>query len=220
MGKLLLMLCAILSLSADAQVIRRRPPVYYTAGGAVSYTTVWDTIDCDERDGYSAGTDERLSFDEERIFLGNDGPGTEDGGFEFALAVAQGKTIDSCFVWLYLRGTSYSMASTDTLQWGVYDADSATFYDNSHTHRISDHQTLVSTKIDVVFADPGTEGWVKSPNLASIFQTVVNRVGWASGNYAGFVLFSRTVAAGHDFAIEAWYDTEGADLPYIKVVYH
>lgn len=203
--------CWITATSQD--VVSRRTTA------TVSYTTVMDTIDSDNRDGYSVGIDERLSYDEERIFVGNDGPGLEDVGFEFALAVPKDATVDSCFVWLYLRGTSYLMDNADTLQWGVYDVDNAAVYDSTHTHRISAHHALTDS-IDVVFAAPGTEGWVKSPNLASILQPVVNRAGWSSGNYAGFPLYSRTVAAGHDFAIEAWLDTEGPDLPYIKVVYH
>jgi hypothetical protein len=207
-------LALLISLSAFGQ---NKAP-FKIASQAISYTTVRDTIDAANRNGYSliAETYEI----EDGIHVGGDDTYYYDAGLEFQLNIPQGSTIDTAFIYMNLNTNSGWLAS-DTIDIGVYNVDNASVFVTGHTHTISNHQTMSATKIawgGVTQTSLGDA--IVTPNIKNVIQVAVNRGSWSANNYVGIVLAARTQTLNHHLFTFSYGGGVAEWIPSIRVVYH
>jgi hypothetical protein len=201
----------LLASLAQAQVLA--PFYVVSSGGGGGSVTVRDTVTADNEDGTdnSTGPAEYLSVGGyDQIY----GPGpTREMGLIFQLAVPQGKTIDSVFIWVYVR--DYGVLNSMRVK--CYDVDNAPIFNATHTHMLNAHATLGTDSVTwSPFGTSDSPIWQGSPNLKTIVQTVINRAGWVSGNNIGFVFY--TLATETEEVRD--YGGDATKSATIRVVYH
>lgn len=175
-------------------------PFTLSAPAAAQYVTVRDTIKANNRDAHSVGTtaEELTSSEFEGELLSGLYSGTEyQAGYEFQLNIAQGATIDSAYLEIYVGG-SY-LGAADTIWHSVYDVDNAAVFDEAHAHSLTSHATMWSgsrAPLTAIGAHPYATFRIA---VIDLVQHVVDRAGWTSGNYIGFVATKGTTVTSDEF---------------------
>lgn len=130
-------------------------------------------------DGYSEGTDENV-LPSQGAFANSlgyytTGAAAVDGGWIFrSTGIASGDTIDTATLNLEYNGVSFNLPLDGSI-FG-FAVDTPTDFDNTHTHRISDHHTRTSAS---VAANIPTAADYTSASLVTILQEIVDRAGFA-----------------------------------------
>ena len=177
----------------------------------------------DTRDGMWTGgsrpsTDERLNWNESssgELYASNDGD-NQDCAFAFAFAVtgpALADTINTCTLQVNMNGQSNNTNQDVEVRCG--DTDDAAIFDTSHTHSVTMHFGALTTANLTWILTAGT-GSKTSPSLVSLLQEIVDRPGWASGNFAGFVLIGEPMTNNQfkQFEAEIESGTDPATLTF------
>jgi hypothetical protein len=120
------------------------------------------------------------------ICLGNNtSPNTGLGGAtRFALSIPQGAAIDtahlSCYSPYAKSGTACNLRIT------AEDVDNASAYSNTWATEIARYNAHTTAVVDVDNVPSwGTGTWHDSPEIKTVIQEIIDRSGWASGNYIG-----------------------------------
>ena len=110
-------------------------------------------------------------------------------GLRFNVGLSKGVTIHSANI--FIRSSA-----NDAVYCSIYAAseDNALLIDATDDYNLSDRTPTTAT---VLWEDAsvGTDIWVQSPDVSSIVQEIVNRDGWASGNWLLFVLAANSGCA-------------------------
>jgi len=191
---------------------------FYIPSLPITYTTVRDTIDAANRNGYSLVAE---TYEiEDGIHVGGDDTYYYDAGLEFQLNIPKNATIDTAYIYMNLNTNSGWLAS-DTVDIGVYDVDNAPVFVTGHSHTIANHQTMSATKVawgGITQTSLGDA--IVTPNIKNVVQVVVNRSGWSANNYIGIVLAARTPTLNHHLFTFSYGGGVADWIPKIKVVYH
>ena len=176
-----------------------------------------DTVLAANRNGRSTGTDEALDYPR----VGQSAAGDElQSGFEFCIKALDGKTIDSAFFqWGGGGGANWSTDDI-ALVW-VVDEDNAAVYNAADVHTIYNHHSgyVGASSVEWTFAGSGT-AWYTSPNIGAKIQAVIDRGGFADGNYIGIVITAKTPTTNNFFYGQGFTDSGVANAPRLKVYYH
>lgn len=161
-------------------------------GGAP--TTVVDTVGADNEDGMAIGgasPAEALHQGgaADRIYTGGfvSPDDSAQVGFIFATSIPQGATVDSGFLYIGFG----VIDSTNTFEMDIYgyDVDVAAVFNSAHTHTLRNHAALTSARI-------AWDGWrdtwdftvQRSPDIKTIVQEIVDRVGYVANNKMGIII--------------------------------
>jgi hypothetical protein len=207
---------------ALGQIIGRSGFYTPTTVAAAGMTTVLDTIAHGDDDALSvdkAATDTEYTGAGPYGGISSDSTDRYEHGMRFHLSVPQGATIDTAYLTVSY-GNRVGVDNTDSMGVYAYDVDTAPVFVNGHTHLLSTHATLGATVVNWQQGTISTQT-VTSPNIASVVQAVVDKVGWASENYIGFVvqMVGATWTANENYSYKDFEDG-GATIPKLKVVYH
>ncbi len=178
------------------------------AAGASAYSTTWsfttvrstsitvaDTIRSNDRDAWSLRTTEYIGNGDTYLEwgFGATRADSEQVGLGFTLNIPQGKTIDSCFITVRAQNVNGFDGATDTTSIYGYNVDNVAAFVEGAAHAIINHATTTSQAVAWVVPSSSSaiNTNITTPNIASLLQTIVNRVGWSANNYAGFVFRPR-----------------------------
>jgi hypothetical protein len=216
-----LMLCA--SIVWGQEIIVSPMAVARAAAVVPTMTEVRDTIDANNRDGYSKGTPsntEYLSYNDFAFSYAGIGgtDGVEWTGYQFSLSIPKSATIDTAIITLNLTNKYGTWTAGDSLVWMSYASDNIAVFGNGDAHNLPSHAT--TTGYRVIWQFTPEIGAFATPNIASLLQPIVNRSGWSSGSYAGFILGpSTTLVSGHEIETCDFAGLVSAEAR-IRVVYH
>ena len=137
------------------------------------------------------------------------GGGTINLGFRFLnVTIPQGSTINSAALAVYVTDAAADDPNCGVLLENADNAGTFTTGTNDITNRTKTGSvTWNATSI-------GT-GFKSSPDIASIVQTVINRVGWASGNALAVILDG---VAGTNMTVQS-YDGSAANAATLSIDY-
>jgi hypothetical protein len=216
---LALLLCAPLAWGQMIGRSSRYVPI--STAAAISYTTVYDSVDADNRDAQSLTSIPYEVPADDFIHVGHTASYLRDGGAEFQLNIPKAATIDTCLVTFYVYDVS-TWASTDTVDVLMYNVDNAAIFVDGHSHSIRNHAAVIADSIRWDGIAGANYAAVTAPDLARLLQVVVNRAGWAANQYIGVILQARASVTNH--VCKFYYCAGGGDYnayrARIKVVYH
>ena len=170
---------------------------YENVDGLIPATTSID-VDADNRDAMWTGgsrpsTDERLDWASDGIlYISNDGD-NQDVAFAFQInGPNSGDIINSATLQANMNGQS-SNTNEDVLVYGSA-TDSVTVFNASDVHSVTTHFGA-TTSANVTWTLTAGTGSKTSPNLTAILQEIIDRPGWASGNYVAFAITGSPIAS-------------------------
>ena len=169
-------------------------------------------VDADNRDAYFDNNAEYLEFGN-TLYIGNNGtPNNLQGGLEFQITgPVSGDIIDSAVL-----SVVRSNSGPTTIRVYGADVDNAAVFNAGHTHMAIDHFGAFTTAY-VEWTITTAAGYQDSPDVKTVMQQIINRAGFASGNYIGFILDGANATNGEFIGIADY--TYGAGSSVAKLTY-
>jgi len=172
----------------------------------------------------SAGSDDGFCYESGSCYLtsGNirlgyrDGYGNCHAGFRFLnIVIPQGATIDSAYFTYFAYDDS--SLSTSVKIWAEASDDGATFATsggNSPEGKTAGAVSVAWTLPNQVAASSYT-----SPDIKTVIQEVVNRVGWSSGNALVILVRNNSSSNNRNASSYEWKDPDGVESASISIDY-
>lgn len=148
-------------------------------------------------------------------YLGDIGAASQEGWARFPnVTIPAGSTITNAV----LSYKAYIAGSSTTVNSIIYgnDADDAVAPADA-----AGYAALTLTTASVDWDSIGAwvqDTWYDSPNLATIIQEIIDRVGWASGQ-AIMLVHKNDASSGNAFRVPSTYDDAAGDGPKLTITY-